>query len=69
MVEGGGEIIFSLFEARLVDDLSVFVGPTVIGGRDAPTLADGVGFVDDFPDLDLADVERVDDGVLLRYDT
>jgi 2,5-diamino-6-(ribosylamino)-4(3H)-pyrimidinone 5'-phosphate reductase len=69
MVEGGGELIFSLFADGLVDELSVYVAPTVIGGRDAPTLADGDGFVDDFPDLDLADVERVDDGVLLRYDT
>ncbi|WP_435174638.1 2,5-diamino-6-(ribosylamino)-4(3H)-pyrimidinone 5'-phosphate reductase [Halorussus sp. AFM4] len=67
MVEGGGELIFSLFDAGLVDELRVFVGSTIIGGRDAPTLADGEGFVAEFPDLDLGDVERVDDGVLLRY--
>ncbi|SEV88041.1 2,5-diamino-6-(ribosylamino)-4(3H)-pyrimidinone 5'-phosphate reductase [Halobacterium jilantaiense] len=68
MVEGGGELIFSLFAEDLVDELSVFVAPQIIGGRDAPTLADGDGFVDDFPELDLAGVERVDDGVLLTYD-
>jgi len=68
MVEGGGELIFSLFAAGLVDELSVYVGSTVIGGRDAPTLADGEGFVDNYPDLELTDVERIDDGVLLRYD-
>jgi 2,5-diamino-6-(ribosylamino)-4(3H)-pyrimidinone 5'-phosphate reductase len=67
MVEGGGEVIFSLFEAGLVDELSVFVGGTVIGGRDAPTLADGEGFVGGFPSLSLAGVERLDDGVLLRW--
>ena len=67
MVEGGGELIFSLFDAGLADELRVFVGPTVIGGRDAPTLADGDGFVSEFPELELADVARVDDGVLLRY--
>jgi 2,5-diamino-6-(ribosylamino)-4(3H)-pyrimidinone 5'-phosphate reductase len=67
MVEGGGELIFSLFEANLVDELSLFVGSLVIGGRDAPTLADGEGFVEEFPELSLADVRRVDDGVLLRY--
>ena len=67
MVEGGGELIFSLFDAGLVDELRAFVGPTVIGGRDAPTLADGEGFVSEFPELELADVARVDDGVLLRY--
>ncbi|WP_117591206.1 2,5-diamino-6-(ribosylamino)-4(3H)-pyrimidinone 5'-phosphate reductase [Haloprofundus halophilus] len=67
MVEGGGELIFSLFEAGLVDELSVYVGSKVIGGRDAPTLADGDGFVDEFPALSLDSVDRVDDGVLLRY--
>jgi 2,5-diamino-6-(ribosylamino)-4(3H)-pyrimidinone 5'-phosphate reductase len=67
MVEGGGEIIFSLFDAGLVDELTVFVGPRIIGGRDAPTLADGDGFVDEFPSLSLAAVERVDDGVVLRW--
>jgi 2,5-diamino-6-(ribosylamino)-4(3H)-pyrimidinone 5'-phosphate reductase len=67
MVEGGGEVIFSLFEHDLVDELSVFVGPTVFGGRDAPTLADGEGFVEEFPQLTLDVVEQIDDGVLLRW--
>jgi 2,5-diamino-6-(ribosylamino)-4(3H)-pyrimidinone 5'-phosphate reductase len=68
LVEGGGELIFSLFQDALVDELSVYVAPKIIGGRDAPTLADGDGFVADFPDLDLTNVERIDDGVLLEYD-
>ena len=68
MVEGGGELIFSLFESDLVDELSVFVGPTLIGGRDAPTLADGDGFVDEFPELALESVDRLDEGVLLQYE-
>lgn len=67
LVEGGGEIIYSLFEAELVDRLSVFVGPIIIGGREAPTLADGDGFVSEFPRLALDAVERLDDGVLLEY--
>jgi len=68
MAEGGGELIHSLFAAELVDELTVFVGSFVVGGRDAPTLVDGEGFVDAFPDLELTEVERVDDGVLLSYD-
>ncbi|MFB6184212.1 MAG: 2,5-diamino-6-(ribosylamino)-4(3H)-pyrimidinone 5'-phosphate reductase [Haloarculaceae archaeon] len=67
MVEGGGELIFGLFEEGLVDELFAFVGPQVIGGRDAPTLADGDGFVEDFVPLELSAVERLDDGVLLRW--
>ncbi|WP_331232654.1 2,5-diamino-6-(ribosylamino)-4(3H)-pyrimidinone 5'-phosphate reductase [Natronorarus salvus] len=70
MVEGGGELLFSLFSEDLVDELSLYLGSLVIGGRDAPTLADGEGFLDEaeFPDLALREVSRVDDGVLLRYD-
>jgi 2,5-diamino-6-(ribosylamino)-4(3H)-pyrimidinone 5'-phosphate reductase len=68
MVEGGGEIIFSLFEANLVDELSVYVGSMLIGGRDAPTLADGDGFIDDPTQLQLTSVKQIDDGVLLQYD-
>lgn len=67
MVEGGGEIIYSLFESELVDRLSVFVGPMIVGGREAPTLADGEGFTDDFPALSLEDVEQLGEGVLLTY--
>jgi len=51
----------------VVDRLSVFVGSLIIGGRDAPTLADGEGFVKAFPQLSLETVDRVDDGVLLQY--
>ena len=67
MVEGGGELIFSLFEDGLVDELSTFVGATVIGGRDAPTLADGEGFTESFPSLSLESVEHLDDGVVLHW--
>ncbi|EMA69873.1 5-amino-6-(5-phosphoribosylamino)uracil reductase [Halorubrum aidingense JCM 13560] len=68
MVEGGGEIIYSCFAAGVVDELHVYVGSMVIGGRDAPTLADGDGFVEAFPRLDLVGTERLDDGVVLSYE-
>ena len=67
MIEGGGELIFSAFDAGLVDELSVFVGSQLIGGRDAPTLADGDGFTEGFPALTLDDIEQLDDGVVLKY--
>jgi 2,5-diamino-6-(ribosylamino)-4(3H)-pyrimidinone 5'-phosphate reductase len=67
LVEGGGELIFGLVAEGLVDELSVFVGPKLIGGRDAPTLADGDGFVEEFPSLELDEVQRLDDGVLLTW--
>jgi 2,5-diamino-6-(ribosylamino)-4(3H)-pyrimidinone 5'-phosphate reductase len=68
MIEGGGEVIYSCFAADIVDELHVYVGSMVVGGRDAPTLADGDGFVETFPQLDLVDIERLDDGVVLSYE-
>jgi len=68
LVEGGGEVIFSCFAADLVDELQVYVGSLVVGGREAPTLADGDGFCESFPELRLRDVDRLDDGVVLSYE-
>lgn len=67
MVEGGGELLFSLFDADLVDELTIYVGSILIGGREAPTLIDGGGWTEDFPSLELEDVRRLDEGVLLSY--
>lgn len=67
LVEGGGELLFSLFDASLVDELTVYVGSILIGGREAPTLIDGEGWTEGFPSLTLRDVQRLDDGVLLSY--
>jgi len=43
MVEGGPQIITSLFEGRLVDKLTVFIAPKLIGGDNAPALIGGKG--------------------------
>jgi 2,5-diamino-6-(ribosylamino)-4(3H)-pyrimidinone 5'-phosphate reductase len=43
MVEGGATLNWSLVEAGLVDEISVFVGPMIIGGEGSPTLVDGPG--------------------------
>lgn len=69
LVEGGGEVIYSLFEAALVDTLTIYIGSVIIGGATAPTLADGDGFghPDAFPQLTLETVEELGDGVLLTY--
>ncbi len=41
--EGGGELNAALFAAELVDELHLTICPFVFGGRDAPSIADGVG--------------------------
>lgn len=43
LCEGGGELNQALFRAGLVDELHLTVCPKILGGRRAPTIADGVG--------------------------
>ena len=36
LVEGGGRLLGSLFDARLIDEVHVFIAPKLAGGLDAP---------------------------------
>lgn len=69
MVEGGGTLISGLVAAGLADEIYTYVGNIVIGGKDAPTLADGEGFVHepDFYRLTLIESRRIDSGILLHW--
>lgn len=69
MVEGGGTLIWALFAQGLVDELQTFVGNIVIGGKDAPTPADGTGFLreTDFARLRIIETVRLDEGLLIRW--
>ncbi len=44
LLEGGGELNFSMLEAGLVDEVYLTVCPFLFGGRTAPSPVDGVGF-------------------------
>jgi riboflavin-specific deaminase-like protein len=43
LCEGGGGINDGLFRAGVVDELHLTVCPKIFGGRNAPTIADGLG--------------------------
>jgi len=53
LVEGGGNVNWSLLELGLVDEVCVAVAPVIVGGKDSVTLAEGEG------------VNRVSEGVRL----
>lgn len=68
IVEGGGEVIASFFREKLVDKYTVFVGGLIIGGRTAPTPADGEGWVaEGGVRLNLTNSEVLGNGVLLTF--
>ncbi|HNW39648.1 MAG TPA: bifunctional diaminohydroxyphosphoribosylaminopyrimidine deaminase/5-amino-6-(5-phosphoribosylamino)uracil reductase RibD [Candidatus Omnitrophota bacterium] len=54
IVEGGGTLIGSLFDERLVDKILFFISPKIIGGKDAVSSVMGSG------------VKRVDQAIKLR---
>jgi diaminohydroxyphosphoribosylaminopyrimidine deaminase/5-amino-6-(5-phosphoribosylamino)uracil reductase len=43
LVEGGGILLGSLFDHRLVDKVIAFIAPIIIGGQEAKTAVSGKG--------------------------
>ena len=69
LCEGGGELNDALFRAGLVDELHLTICPLVIGGRRAPTIADGEGFsrLAEAAQLKLRSTRRVGDELFLVF--
>lgn len=44
LLEGGGELNDTFIRERLVDEVCIFVAPKIIGGREAKTPVEGIGF-------------------------
>jgi len=44
LVEGGGELLWHLFSARVVDELRVTIAPYIFGGKEAVSIVMGEGF-------------------------
>jgi riboflavin-specific deaminase-like protein len=63
LCEGGGELNDALFRAGLVDQIHLTICPKIFGGRTAPTIADGGGF------LTLAQAKRFELTSMHEYDS
>jgi diaminohydroxyphosphoribosylaminopyrimidine deaminase/5-amino-6-(5-phosphoribosylamino)uracil reductase len=62
LVEGGTEIAGAFCDAKLIDKVSFFIAPIVIGGRDAPTAIGGHGAQVLASAMRLRDVEIIKHG-------
>ncbi|MGI0005100.1 MAG: 2,5-diamino-6-(ribosylamino)-4(3H)-pyrimidinone 5'-phosphate reductase [Nitrososphaera sp.] len=69
LVEGGGELNWSVLSLGLADELIVTVAPRIAGGRLAITLVEGDGFdtIAKGTKLNLSKVERKRNGELVLY--
>ncbi|MEH2026779.1 RibD family protein [Nostoc sp.] len=68
VVLGGGELVASLLELDLIDELWLTVCPLILGGNTAPTPVEGKGFLPDLaPKLQLLEVHTIEQEVFLHY--
>ena len=69
MVEGGSTVILNFLKQKLVDDMYVYIGPMIVGGKDTPTLADGNGIknIGELINLEIVDTYRLGPGILIHY--
>ncbi|NJL09879.1 MAG: RibD family protein [Calothrix sp. SM1_7_51] len=67
-VLGGGELISSMLELKLINEFWLTVCPLILGGTLAPTPVAGQGFLPQLaPKLQLLQVTTVEQEVFLRY--
>lgn len=69
MLEGGGTLNYSALEAGIVNEVSMFIAPKILGGATARTPVEGQGFAS--PDLakqfKVYQTEQIDGDVYIRY--
>jgi diaminohydroxyphosphoribosylaminopyrimidine deaminase/5-amino-6-(5-phosphoribosylamino)uracil reductase len=68
LAEGGSELLGSLFDEHLVDEVYAFLSPRIIGGRGALTAVGGVGVGSVAQALQLQgiSVRRLDQDILIH---
>nr|WP_225938697.1 RibD family protein [Kovacikia minuta] len=67
-VLGGGELVASLLANGFIDEFWITICPLVLGGKSAPTLVEGLGFLEALaPRLQLLELQTQSDEVFLHY--
>lgn len=70
LVEGGGELNFSILESGLACRVAAFIAPKMLGGAGAKTPISGIGFDDPntCPAMKIADTRILGEDLLVEYD-
>lgn len=68
LVEGGGTLLGSLHDAKLIDEAHIFIAPKIIGGLDAPGPIAGTGaaLMNRVVNLQGVAIERLSDDIYIR---
>jgi len=68
LVEGGGTLLGSLHDQRLIDEVHVFIAPKLVGGSQAasPVAGSGIAMMKDALHLDDITVDRLEDDLYVR---
>jgi riboflavin-specific deaminase-like protein len=68
LVEGGGEVMWTFAAKNLIDEYNVTITPKIVGGKNAPTLVDGIGHgPKELLNLKLSRVKRLGNELYLVY--
>jgi 5-amino-6-(5-phosphoribosylamino)uracil reductase len=67
-ITGGGILVASLLALNLIDELWLTVCPLLLGGTNAPTPVEGIGFPENLaPRLELLSARAIEQEVFLHY--
>lgn len=68
LVEGGGRILGSFFDACLIDEVHAFIAPKLVGGADAPSPLSGIGLdsIPNSPSLDEPSIQLLDGDIYVH---
>ena len=67
IVEGGGTTNWYFFKEKLVDEITLTVTPYIIGGSNAISLVEGVGFGEIPNSFKLKKIEKIQNEIVLHY--
>jgi 2,5-diamino-6-(ribosylamino)-4(3H)-pyrimidinone 5'-phosphate reductase len=69
LVEGGGELNWSILQLGIVNELMVTIAPRIVGGRTATTLVEGNGYkrISEGIKTELIKISRQNNGEIMLY--